>query len=77
MKAEHLPEIASIPSIDVDGCLSISFHRTIRIPDDDDSYPLPPSLGPFPLLNVYDFKSSLLRDAVEKGDVFIPMYRKC
>jgi len=69
-------QISSIPSLNVDHCLNISFHRTIRIPDDGAVYPLPPSLGAFPLLNVKDYEHKFWRDAAEKGGVFIPMYRK-
>lgn len=28
---------------------AVSFHRTLRIPDDGRTYPLPPGLGMFPL----------------------------
>jgi hypothetical protein len=31
------------------GQLRVSFHRTLRVPDDGVEYPLPPSLGRFPL----------------------------
>jgi hypothetical protein len=43
--------------------LRIAFQRTLRIPDDGQTYPLPPGLGPFPIR----------RD----GDAFlIPMYQR-
>lgn len=42
---------------------SVSFQRTLRIPDDDGVYPLPPGLGRFPLR----------REGVE---VLLPMYRR-
>jgi hypothetical protein len=29
--------------------LGISFHRTLRVPDDGRTYPLPPGLGRFPV----------------------------
>ncbi|KAE9380184.1 hypothetical protein N431DRAFT_317555, partial [Stipitochalara longipes BDJ] len=63
-------------SLNVDGCLNISFHRTIRIPDDGAVYPLPPSLGAFPLFNVKACEDKFSRDAAEKGGVFLPMYQK-
>ncbi len=34
------------------GALRVTFHRTLRIPDNGRQYPLPPSLGAFPLLHV-------------------------
>ena len=30
--------------------LVVSFHRTLRLPDDDHTYPLPPGLGLLPIL---------------------------
>ena len=59
-----------------DRCLNIRFHRTIRIPDDDQTYNLPASLGTFPLFNVTDYTNTLPQDVVEKGGFFLPMYRK-
>ncbi|MEE2032438.1 hypothetical protein [Rhodococcus chondri] len=37
------------PTVHADAELTVSFHRTVRVPDDGRSYPLPPSLGRFPL----------------------------
>ena len=34
---------------------AVSFRRTLRIPDDDNDYPLPPGLGRFPLRHLDDF----------------------
>ena len=34
---------------------SVSFERTLRIPDDGRDYPLPPSLGQFPVRRVADY----------------------
>ena len=34
---------------------SIEFQRTLRIPDDDNDYPLPPDLGRFSLRHLDDF----------------------
>jgi hypothetical protein len=36
--------------------LSISFLRTLRIPDDGKTYPLPPGLGRFPVRRVDDYR---------------------
>ena len=60
----------------VDNKLRISFHRTVRVPDDDKDHDLPPSLGRFPLFNVSAFASTLPQDMVEKGGVFFPMYQR-
>jgi hypothetical protein len=56
--------------------LEISLRRTIRIPNNDNSYGLPPDCGPFPLYSVNEYKSRLPADIVAKGGCFIPMYRK-
>ncbi|MBI1257955.1 MAG: hypothetical protein GC204_10825 [Chloroflexi bacterium] len=56
--------------------LSMTFQRTLRIPDDGKNYPLPPGLGAFPILKVTDYKDRLPPDWVEHGGVFIPMYQR-
>jgi hypothetical protein len=35
----------SFPDVHPDAVLSVSFQRTLRIPDDGRDYPLPPSLS--------------------------------
>ncbi|MBA3327658.1 MAG: hypothetical protein H0T43_05090, partial [Solirubrobacterales bacterium] len=42
---------------------SVSFQRTLRIPDDGGEYPLPPGLGRFPLRR-------------QSGDLLLPMYQR-
>ena len=42
----------SFPEVHGDAELTIHFQRTLRIPDDDTTYPLPPGLGRFPLRHV-------------------------
>ena len=37
----------------------IDFKRTLRIPDDNNYYPLPPSLGRFVLRNTEDYKETI------------------
>lgn len=58
-----------------DGSLVISFQRTIRVPDDGKTHHLPPGLGKFPIHNIAGYSHKLSRDTVEKGGVFIAMYR--
>jgi len=38
--------------------LAITFQRTLRIPDDGKTYPLPASLGTFPLRPIDDFSTT-------------------
>jgi hypothetical protein len=55
--------------------LEISLRRTIRVPDNGDVYELPPDMGAFPIYNVREYDSKLPLALVEKGGVFIPMFR--
>jgi hypothetical protein len=55
--------------------LGIVFQRTLRIPDNDRDYPLPPGLGAFPLRHVDDFAPRLPASWVKRGGVVLPMYQ--
>ena len=55
---------------------TLSFERTLRIPDDGRTYPLPPSLGSFPVRRVRDFAQRVPESWRENGGVFIPMYQR-
>jgi hypothetical protein len=55
---------------------SLSFQRTLRIPDDGKTYPLPPGLGTFPIRRVRDFADKLPAEWAAHGGVFIPMYQR-
>jgi len=56
--------------------LSISFLRTLRIPDDGKTYPLPPGLGRFPVRRVDDYTNRIPAEWREHGGVFLPMYQR-
>ncbi len=58
------------------GDLGVTFQRTLRIPDDGRSYPLPPGLGTFPLKRVDDYLASVPEEWREHGGVFLPMYQR-
>lgn len=58
------------------GDLEITFQRTLRIPDDGNTYPLPPGLGQFPIRRVEDYSDRVPEAWREKGGVFIPMYQR-
>lgn len=58
------------------GGLSIAFHRTLRIPDDGRNYPLPPSLGRFPIHRVEDYADRVPVSWRAHGGVFLPMYQR-
>jgi hypothetical protein len=54
----------------------ISFQRTLRIPQDDKIYPLPPSFGYFPVCRVDDYLDKVPESWKKHGGVFIPMYQR-
>jgi hypothetical protein len=54
--------------------LVISCQRTLRIPDDGRTYPLPPGLGRFPIRRCEDFRDQLPR--AWSGDFLVPIYRR-
>eukprot|EP01112_Ceratiomyxa_fruticulosa_P003464 TRINITY_DN1381_c1_g1_i2.p1 TRINITY_DN1381_c1_g1~~TRINITY_DN1381_c1_g1_i2.p1 ORF type:complete len:688 (-),score=149.03 TRINITY_DN1381_c1_g1_i2:193-2256(-) len=55
---------------------TLSFMKTLRIPDDDKEYPLPPGLGSFPIMKVTDFANKVPPRWLDYGGVFIPMYQR-
>lgn len=54
----------------------VTFQRTLRVPDDGRTYPLPPSLGVFPVLRVEDYADAVPAAWRERGGVFIPLYQR-
>ena len=58
-----------------DSRVEIGFQRTLRIPDDGRTYPLPPSLGRFPLRHVDDFADCVPQEWLQRGGVLMPMYQ--
>ena len=54
---------------------SISFQRTLRIPDDGRDYPLPPGLGCFPLRHLDDYADRLPDEWIRRGGVIMPMFQ--
>ena len=67
--------IFRFPNVHEDAELTIEFQRTLRIPDDNRSYRLPPGLGKFPLCRVDDYPDNLPNTWKEHGGVFLPMYQ--
>ncbi|KAK2797107.1 hypothetical protein FQN50_009338 [Emmonsiellopsis sp. PD_5] len=58
------------------GNLQISFHRTIRVPDIDTPFHLPPHLGRFPLYTVKQFDQRLPEHIVSNGGFFFLIHDK-
>ena len=67
--------VFSFPEVHKEARLEVGFQRTLRIPDDDKSYPLPPGLGRFPLRHVDDFAQRVPETWLERGGVMLPMYQ--
>lgn len=65
----------TFPKVFPDSHFSISFQRTLRIPDDNKSYPLPPGFGAFPLRHVDDYADSISPSWIDHGGVMMPMYQ--
>ena len=63
------------PEVHDDARCSISFQRTLRIPDDGSDYPLPPGLGCFGLRHLDDFAARLPEAWSRRGGVIMPMYQ--
>lgn len=72
---EHVWEAAGFHDGQQPGSVEIEFQRTLRIPDDGRTYPLPPSLGRFPLRHVDDFADRVPQEWLQRGGVLMPMYQ--
>ena len=71
----HLKVSTVLRQIAGNATLNISFKRTLRIPDDGKTYPLPASLGEFPLRHIDDVAHNVPADWLRRGGVLMPMYQ--
>lgn len=67
--------IFNFPDVHPKARCRIDFQRTLRIPDDNSAYSLPPGLGSFPLNHVDDFAGTLPTSWKTHGGAFFPMYQ--
>lgn len=67
--------IFQFPDVHKNATCSVSFQRTLRIPDDNRAYSLPPGLGKFPIEHVEDFAKRLPKKWSKQGGVLLPMYQ--
>lgn len=67
--------VFAFPEVHTEARMTVHFQRTLRIPDDGASYPLPPGLGSFPLRHVDDFAPRIPPAWLEQGGVMLPMYQ--
>ena len=65
----------SFPEVHRDAHAAISFMRTLRIPDDNQSHRLPPGFSPFSLHHVDDYANRTPANWRRHGGVFLPMYQ--
>ena len=72
---EHDTLTFRFPEIHADAVCSVSFQRTLRIPDDNREYPLPPGLGTFPLRHVEDYADGVPPTWRKHGGVLMPMHQ--
>ncbi len=63
------------PDVHNNAVCHIEFKRTLRIPDDDQAYPLPPGFDNFPMEHIEDHAANLSKDALKRGGVMLPMYQ--
>jgi hypothetical protein len=63
------------PEVHEDATLEVSFLRTLRIPDDNEVYALPPGLGEFPVRLIDDFAEKVPGGWLDRGGVMLPMYQ--
>jgi hypothetical protein len=75
IELRHDQLVFRFPEVHREAVLAIDFQRTLRIPDDDKTYPLPPGLGRFPLRHVDDFAGTVPGQWIEHGGVMLPMYQ--
>ncbi|MFE8032846.1 hypothetical protein [Thiohalocapsa marina] len=63
------------PQVHAEASCRVTFERTLRIPDDNGEYPLPPSLGRFPMRLVDEYADQVPDDWQAHGGVLLPMYQ--
>jgi hypothetical protein len=63
------------PEHAAEAVLKVEFQRTLRIPDTDQTYHLPPGLGRFPLRHLDDHADRLPGEWRPRGGVMLPMWR--
>lgn len=55
---------------------TISFNRTLRVPEDGKDYPLPAGFGTLPIFRVEDYAEKVPPKWLEEGGFFIPLYQR-
>jgi hypothetical protein len=63
------------PEVHEHASCAIDLQRTLRIPDDGKTHPLPPGLGKFPLRHLDDYAPRLPDAWHERGGIIMPMHQ--
>lgn len=63
------------PRTHAEAIANVRFHRTLRVPDTNQNYPLPPKLGSFSLRHVDDYADTVPESWLERGGVMMPLYQ--
>ncbi len=66
--------VFSAPEVHPDARFTVSFQRTLRVPDDGRDYPLPAGLGRFPIEHVDDHGARVPQHWSRHGGVMLPMH---
>ncbi len=67
--------VFEFPEVHEQARCALNFQRTLRIPDDNNEYALPPGFGNFPLKHVDDHASTVPAHWAAHGGVMLPMYQ--
>jgi hypothetical protein len=70
-----LPLVITADAVRIGDRFTIRFERTLRVPDDGRTYPLPPGLGRFEVHSVADYADRVPAHWRETGGIFISMYQ--
>lgn len=73
LENDHL--VLRAMQVDPEVRLSVSFQRTLRVPDDGREYPLPAGFGRFPMRHVEDYGDRLPPQILRRGGVILPMHQ--
>jgi hypothetical protein len=73
---QRLPVVISGSSVRIGRHTQISFVRTLRIPEDGKTYPLPAGMGRLPLYRVEDYARKVPSNWLKGGGFFIPLYQR-
>jgi tetratricopeptide (TPR) repeat protein len=72
----EVPEGLPAKKINVGTNTSISFRRTLRVPEDGREYPLPADLGTLPIYRIEEYADKVPPHWLDEGGFFIPLYQR-